>query len=172
LDVNGGDEWPELPVAIGVVTDMRVLRPTALLLAVLLSACGSQPGIAVSIGQQSIPMALSSTSRLTAWGSGEHGDAFPREIPVTTVRTSLPMMLKFEAGQGASAIRGWLYDKEAPTANGGPSEEFNLPGRTGAYAPRTIVAGRTYEIVVNVMWSGVLVSGEQTHLFRVKVEAP
>ena len=117
-------------------------------------------------------MVLSSTSRITAWVAGEVGDYFPREIPVTTVRTSLPVMLKVEAGQGASVIRGWLYDKETPTPTGGPSEEFNLPGRTGAYAARTIVVGRTYEIVVNVMWSGLLVSGEVTHVFRVKVEAP
>jgi hypothetical protein len=80
--------------------------------------------------------------------------------------------LKVEAGQSASVIRGWLYDREVPTPAGGPSEEFTLPGRTGAYAPRTIVLGRTYEIVVNVMWSGLLVSGEETHVFRVKVEAP
>lgn len=153
---------------------MRMVPLAALLLAALLSACGSQPGIAVSVGQQSIPMVLSSTSRLTAWVSGEHGDAFPQEeeIPVTTVRTSLPVMLKFEAGQGASAIRGWLYDKEAPTPAGGPSEEFTLQGRTGAYAPRTIMVGRTYEVVVNVMWSGLLVSGEVTHVFRLKIEAP
>lgn len=151
---------------------MRVVPFASLLLAILLSACGSQPGIAVSVGQQSIPMVLSSTSRLTAWVLGEHGDAFPRDIPVTTVRTSLPVMLKVEAGQGASVIRGWLYDKEAPTPTGGPSEEFNLPGRTGTYAARTIVVGRTYEIVVNVMWSGLLVSGEETHVFRLKVEAP
>lgn len=115
-------------------------------------------------------MVPSSTSRLTLWVSGEHGDFFPREIPVTTIRTSLPVMLKFEAGQGATTIRGWLYDKEVPF--GGPSEEFTLPGRTGAYAPRIIVVGRTYEIVVNVMWSGVLVSGEETHVFRLKIEAP
>jgi hypothetical protein len=151
---------------------MRWPRLAALLFTALLSACGSQPGVTVSVGQQSIPMVLSSTSRLTAWVSGEHGDAFPREIPVTTVRTSLPVMLKFEAGQGASAIRGWLYDKEAPTPAGGPSEEFTLQGRAGAYAPRTMVVGRMYEIVVNVMWSGVLVSGEETVVFRVKVEAP
>lgn len=68
-------------------------------------------------------------------------------------------------------IRGWLYDKEAPKPDGGPSEEFNLPGRTASYAPRTIVIGRTYEIVVNVMWSGVLVSGEETHVFRLKLVA-
>lgn len=149
-----------------------MLRLIALLLAVVVTACGSQPGIRVSVGQQSIPTVLSSTSRLTLWVAGEHGDWFPGDIPVTAVRTSRPATLKFEAGQGASRIRGWLYDKEAPTPGGGPSEQFNLPGRTGAYAPRTIVVGRTYEIVVNVMWSGVLVSGEETHVFRVKVEAP
>lgn len=161
-----------LPPATSVVIDMRMVPLASLLLTALLSACGSQPGIAVSVGQQSIPMVLSSTSRLTAWVSGEHGDAFPREIPVTIVRSSPPVTLKFEAGQGASVIRGWLYDKAAPTPAGGPSEEFTLQGRTGAYAPRTIMVGRTYEVVVNVMWSGLLVSGEETHVFRVKVEAP
>jgi hypothetical protein len=64
---------------------MRMLPLAALLLTTLLTACGSQPGITVSIGKQSIPMVLSSTSRITAWGAGETGDAFPREIPLTTV---------------------------------------------------------------------------------------
>ena len=163
---------PDLRPVTTDVTDVRRVAVAALVVAVLLSACGSQPGISVSVGQQSVPLVLSSRTRTTAWVASEHGDAFPRDIPVTTVRTSLPVMLKFEAGQGASAIRVWLYDKEAPTPNGGPSEEFTLQGRTGAHAPRIIVVGRTYEIVVNVVWSGVLVSGEETHVFRVKVEAP
>lgn len=154
------------------MTDMRMLPLAALLLTTLLTACGSQPGITVSIGTQSVPMVLSSTSRITAWGAGETGDAFPREIPLTTVGPSLPVMLQFEAGQGASAIRGWLYDAEAPTPSGGPIEEFTLQGRTGAYAPRTISVGRTYEVMVNVMWSGLLVRGEETHAFRLKIERP
>lgn len=115
-------------------------------------------------------MVLTSTSRSAVWGAGETGDAAVGEIPLTTVRTPLPVTLKFDATEGASAIRGWLYD--TPMPSGGPIEEFVVQGRTGTYAPRTFVAGRTYKVVVNVMWSGLLVRGEVTHAFRLKVEGP
>ena len=151
---------------------MRIALIASLLLASLLAACGSQPGVTISVGAQSIPTVLSSTSRITAWGHGETGDAFPRDIPLTAIRGSLPVTLKVEAGQGSSLVRGWLYDKEAPTPTGGPAEEFTLQGRTGTYALRTIVVGRTYEVIVNVVWSGLLVRGEETHAFRLRIEAP
>jgi hypothetical protein len=148
------------------------LRPlAAFLLAALFTACGSQPGISASVGKQSIPMALSSASRVTAWGAGEIGDAFPREIPLSTVRTSAGATLQFEAGQGASEIRAWIYDKDRPSPTGGPNEEFTAQGRTGAYALRSLVAGRTYDILVNVKWSGFLVHGEETHAFRLRIES-
>lgn len=54
---------------------------------------------------------------------------------------------------------------------GGPNEEFRAQGRTGAYALKSLVAGRTYEFLVNVKWSGVLVRGEETHAFRLRIEA-
>ena len=117
-------------------------------------------------------MVLASTSRITAWGYGEQGDAFPAELPLSTVRASTPVTLTFDAGQGASEIRGWLYDKDAPSATGAPTEEFSLPGRSGSYTSRTIVAGRTYEVLVNVKWTGLLVQGEETHAFRLTVSVP
>ncbi len=143
-----------------------------LILSTVATACGSQPGISVTVARTSIPMVLTSTSRVTGWWAGEVGDAAVGEIPLTTLHTSVPVTLVFEAGQGANAIRGWLYDREAPTAAGGPIEEFTLPGRTGAYAPRAMSIGRTYQVVVNVMWSGLLVRGEETHAFRLKIEGP
>lgn len=155
-----------------VVPDMRPVPFAALLLVTLLSACGSQPGISVSISKQTIPMVLSSSSRITGWWSGEHGDAFVREIPLSIVHTSTPITLQFESGQGASLISGWIYDKDAPAPSGDPIEKFTLQGRAGAYEPRTIMAGRTYEILVNVQWSGLLVHGEEAHVFRLKIEAP
>lgn len=81
-------------------------------------------------------------------------------------------MLKFEAGQGASDIRGWIYDVDAPTPSGGPLEEFTIPGRTGAHAARSIVPARTYEVMVNVRWSFFVTGGEETHRFRLRVEPP
>ncbi len=151
---------------------MRIALIASLFLASLLSGCGSQPGVTITVGTQSIPMVLRSTSRITAWGQGEHGDAVPMDIPLTIVRASLPLTLQIEAGQGASLVKGWLYDKAAPTPTGGPTEEFTLPGRTGTYSLRTVVAGRTYEVIVNVVWSGFLVRGEETRAFRLKIEAP
>jgi hypothetical protein len=151
---------------------MRLVLPATALLATVLTACGSQPGISVSAGTQSIPMVAMSTTRITGWWLGEHGDAAWVERPLSVIRTSAPVTLRFAAGEGATEIRGWVYDTDRPSLSGGPIEEFSLPGRTGAYEPRAIAAGRTYEVVVNVKWSGLLVHGEETHAFRLRLEAP
>jgi hypothetical protein len=79
--------------------------------------------------------------------------------------------LQVDAGQGASQIRGWLYDIDTPTQTGSPAEEFTLQGRTGSASLRSASVGRTYEVVINVVWSGLLVRGEETHAFRLKIEA-
>jgi hypothetical protein len=123
---------------------MRLVLPATALLATVLTACGSQPGISVSAVER----------------------------PLSVIRTSAPVTLRFAAGEGATEIRGWVYDTDRPSLSGGPIEEFSLPGRTGAYEPRAIAAGRTYEVVVNVKWSGLLVHGEETHAFRLRLEAP
>lgn len=162
----------ELAAVTSVTSHMRSPLIAVLFLSTVATACGSQPGIKVTLARQTIPMVLTSTSRMTGWWAGEVGDMAVGEIPLTTVHTSAPVTLQFEAGQGASAIRGWLYDKDAPLPSGGPIEEFTLPGHTGAYAPRAMSVGRTYEVMVNVMWSGLLVRGEETHAFRLKIEGP
>ena len=150
----------------------KLPRVALLPLLALLVACGSAPGVTVAIGEQRIPTVLSSTSRLTAWGAGEVGDAFLRDIPLTTIHASPPVTLRLVSGPGATAIRGWLYDQGSPAADGGPLEQFTLAGGQGAYAPRSFAVGRTYEVMVNVAWSGLLVRGEETHVFRLRIEVP
>lgn len=149
---------------------MRIVLVAAPLIATLLGACGSQPDLTVSVGSQRLPIVLASASKITGWWSGETGDAFPMDMPLSTLRAAAPVTLQFDAGQGASDINVWLYDKDTPSSGGGPTEEFVVHGRTGTYAPRTISVGHTYEILVNVKWSGLLVHGEVTYVFRLKLE--
>ena len=151
---------------------MRSRLPLAvILLAILLASCGGTPSVLVTVAGETIPMALSSTTVRTGC-SAEHGDAFPRDIPLTIVRTRTPALLHIEAGQGATGIRGWIYDLDAPTASGLPLEEFTLSGRSGDHAATSIVAARTYSVLVNVTWSALVTGGEVTHVFRLRVEPP
>jgi hypothetical protein len=143
----------------------------AILVAVLLASCGGRPGVAVSVAGATVPMVVSSVTQRTACSSS-HGDAFPQDPPLTIVRAPMPVKLNFEAGQGATSIRGWIYDVDAPTPSGGPQEEFLVPGRTGAHTARSIVPGRTYQVLVNVPWSFFVTGGEETHVFRLRVEPP
>src|SRR6267143_878333 len=132
---------------------MRSRVPLGVILgAILLTSCGGRPGVTVTIGSDVVPMALASTSEGTAC-STSIGDAFPQNLPLTTVHAPTPITLHFEAGQGATEIRGWIYDDDAPTPSGGPIEEFKLPGRSGTIQPRSVVASRTYSVTVNVVWS-------------------
>jgi hypothetical protein len=147
---------PRVPVAV-------------IFLAILLASCGTRPGVTVSVAGQAVPTVLGSTSEGTAC-STSIGDAFPQNLPLTTVRGTTPVTLRFEAGQGAMKIRGWIYDVDAQSQPRGPIEEFTLLGRSGAFEPRTIVASRTYSVTVNVVWSFLVTQGEETHLFRLRVE--
>jgi hypothetical protein len=149
---------------------MRSRLPLGVLLvAILLASCGGRPGLTVTIADETVPMVLGSTSEGTAC-STSIGDAFPKTLPLTIVRAAPPLALQFEAGQGASEIRGAIYDLAAPAASGGPNEEFSVAGRTGSYETRSLIAGRTYRVLVNVRWSFVVTHGEETHLFEVRLE--
>ena len=143
----------------------------AIVVGVVLVSCGGRPGVAVTVAGVTVPMVLASVSERTLWSSS-HGDAFPRDFPLITVRAPTPVTLTFEAGQGATSIRGVIYDLDAPTPSGGPQEEFTVTGRTGAHMSRSIVPGRTYQVLVNVPWSYVATGGEETHIFRLHVESP
>jgi hypothetical protein len=114
-------------------------------------------------------MTLASVTQSTAC-STNHGDLFPQAVPLTTVHLTAPLAMTLEAGQGATEIRGAIYDVETPSPSGGPIEEFTLPGRAGTYQSRSIVVGRTYSVTVNVRWSLLLKQGEETHIFRVRTE--
>jgi hypothetical protein len=146
-------------------------RAAAMLLAVLLTSCGSRPSVTVSIAGVTVPMTLSSTTDSLPWVSA-HGDADTRNVPVTTLRAPTPLVLQIDAGQGASEIRGWIYDVDAPSSSGGPIEEFTLPGGSGAHQSRSMIPGRTYSVLVNVRWSFLIQRGEVTHVFRVRAERP
>ncbi len=148
---------------------MRSRLPlAAVLLAILLASCSGRPTVTVSIGGATVPTALASTTEGTAC-STSHGDAFPQNVPLTTVRGSTPVTIHVEADQG-NVIRGWIYDLDAPSRSGGPNEEFTLPGRSGSYEVRSIVPARTYQVLVNVRWSFVFTQGEVSHLFKFRVE--
>jgi hypothetical protein len=115
-------------------------------------------------------MALGSTTEGTACSSS-HGDGFPEDIPMTTVRHATPLTINFEAGQGATEIRVWIYEVDVHSQPiGVPIEEFKLSARSGAFAPRSMLASRTYSVSVNVVWSFVVTRGEETHLFRLRIE--
>jgi hypothetical protein len=124
--------------------------------------------VAVTIAGVAVPMVLGSTTDRTGC-STEHGDAFPQSVPLTTINATTPVTLNVESGQGATEIRGWIYDLDAPSPSGGPNEEFTLPGPSGTYAPRSIIAARTYQVVLNVRWSFLVTDGEVTHLFRLRI---
>jgi hypothetical protein len=142
----------------------------AMLAAILLASCGGRPGLTVSIGTETVPMVVGSTTEGTAC-STSHGDGPSPNVPLTTVRGAAPLTINFEAGQGATEIRGWLYDVDAQSRpTGVPIEEFKLSGRSGAFEPRSLLASRTYSITVNVVWSFVVTHGEETHLFRLRIE--
>ena len=73
----------------------RLTALAAFHLAASLTACGTQPGVSASVSLQSI-LVMSSATRSTAWGAGEHGDAFPRDIPLPTVHALAAATLHFE----------------------------------------------------------------------------
>jgi hypothetical protein len=139
----------------------------AIFLLILVASCGGRPDVRVRVAGDTIPTVLASTSDGTAC-STSIGDAFPQNVPLTIVRAPMPVKLEFEAGQGATEIRGAIYDRDAPPGN--PTEEFTLQGDSGSYELRTPVVARTYRVLVNVRWSIVVAHGEVTHLFDLRVQ--
>lgn len=125
--------------------------------------------MSVSIAGETVPMVLASATEGTGC-STSHGDAFPQNVPLTTVRAATPVTLHLEAGQGGTEIRGWIYDVAAPTATGGPNEEFTVPGRSGDYVTRSIVPNRMYRVLVNVRWSFLVTQGEVSHIFDMRIQ--
>ncbi len=151
---------------------MRAVALAAMLLALPLAGCGTPPDLTVSVADRPVPTVLLSTSKTTCCWQSVVGDAFPREKPLTTVRAPTPVTLRIDAAPDATEIRGSVYEVDRPTPSGGPPEQFTLPGRSVAYVARAIVAGGTYEVVVNARWGGLLVRGEVTRAFRLRVEPP
>jgi len=59
----------------------------AILVSILVASCGGRSGLTVSIASETVPMVLGSTTEGTA-RSTSHGDAFPQNVPLTTVHGS------------------------------------------------------------------------------------
>jgi hypothetical protein len=149
---------------------MRSRGPlTAIVLAILVASCGGRPSVTVSVAGETVPTLVTSTTEGTPC-STMHGDGpYPSRAP-TIVRGPTPVAIRVDAEPGVR-IQVWIYDIEAPTASGGPLEEFTLTGG-GTYQSRSIVAARTYDVVVNVARSVLGFSSGVTHAFRVRVQSP
>lgn len=156
--------------------------PIAGILAILLAACAARPDVAVTVPShqrvdaivtvagQRVDTVLSSTSERSAF-SGSVRD-YAHKPPVTVVRAAAPVSIHVATGQGTTGVRGWIYDVVAPTPEGGPIENFTLPGGGGAHESRSIAPGRTYLVAINLAWSALATSGEATYVFQVRVEPP
>jgi hypothetical protein len=145
------------------------LALAALLTAILVASCGSQPDVAVSVAGVAVPMARAGTTTQTPCSTTVRSP-YPANPSVLTVRAPTPVTFEFYAGEGATDIRVWIYDLASPTPSGGPLEEFTLAGRGGKHESRSIVPARTYEVLVSVRWSSLITSGSEGHAFRMRVE--
>lgn len=77
--------------------------------------------------------------------------------------------LTLQGGGGTTGFQGAIYDVQGGTAISVPIAEFTLSGANATYQLERAVAGRTYEVLVNVQWSFLVTSGEESHLFRLHV---
>lgn len=121
----------------------------------------------MQVGGVEVTTALSSETQHTPWSTA-HGDAFPREdqMPLNVVHTSEPVTIRVDS---PGTVRGWLYDVELPQPDGGPIEEFEVPGGS-TYTFDQMKSGRLYEVFVNVSSSILGFGTEVTRVFRVRIE--
>lgn len=150
---------------------MRSRAPlVAILLAVLAASCSpGRASVTIAVAGELVPTQVVSSMEGTPC-SGTIGDGPFDRRRVTIVRASTPIAIRVNA-EPSGHIRGWIYDTEAPTPSGGPLEEFVLSG-SGTHQSRSIVAARTYELVVNVERAVLGFRSAVTHAFRVRVESP
>jgi hypothetical protein len=140
----------------------------AIMLAVLVASCGGRPAVTVRVAGEIVPTQVTSTTEGTPC-STSHGDG-PFSPRLTIVRVSTPITIRVDVDPGTQ-VRGWIYDVDGPTPTGGPLEEFTLAG-TGTHQSRSIVAARTYNVLVNVARSVMGFRSEVTHAFSLRVEPP
>jgi hypothetical protein len=150
------------------LTRSRAWPLVTILFLIVVASCSGRPGIRVTVAGQTVPTAYASNSYRTLC-AGAVEDAFPRDVPVTTVRADR-VQLSLEGGGGTTAIHLSLYDVDAPP--GGPMEEAQLTGRIVTYELPNAVVGHTYQVLVNVDWSAIVSSGTESHLFRLRIAPP
>ena len=149
----------------------RARRPlTAILLAILAASCSpGRASVTVAVAGEVVPTQVVGTTEATPC-SMSHGDGPFDPRVVTIVRGPTPIAIRVEVAPSAE-IRGWIYDTEAPTPSGGPLEEFTL-SNSGTHQSRSMMAARTYQVIVSATRSVLGLRSEVGHAFRVRVEPP
>jgi hypothetical protein len=163
-------------LGLGWFNDMiRSRGPLAgILLAIIVASCGGRPSVTVRVAGEIVPTQIGSSLDGTPCSTTVR-DA-PFLPPVTIVREPTPLEIRVDADPGYE-ISGWIYemDASAPVPRllpaSGPLEEFTLVSGE-AYRSRSIVAARTYAVMVNVERSALGFRSEVSHLFGVRVEQP
>lgn len=146
----------------------------AILFAILIASCGGRPSVTVRVAGEIVP---------TQTGSSQEGTPCSMTVrdapfgpPVTIVRGPTPLAIRVDVDPGYE-ISGWIYEMDASSPvprmlpASGPLEEFTLVSGE-AYRSRSIVAGRTYAVMVNVERSALGFRSEVSYLFGVRVEPP
>ncbi|HET8567833.1 MAG TPA: hypothetical protein VFM93_02460 [Candidatus Limnocylindria bacterium] len=142
-------------------------RVALLLLAVVATACAERPDVSVTVGGGPAALALASETQRTVF-SYDHGDAFPRDVPLTVVRASGSVDIAVVA-RAATEVKGWIYDEDLPTPSGGPIDEFAFQGSAGTHTTRGVVPFRTYRVLVNARSDALLTGHDVTYVLRFRV---
>jgi hypothetical protein len=142
----------------------------AILLAILAASCSpGRSSVTVAVAGVVVPTQLVGTTEATPC-SISHGDGPFDTRVVTIVRASTPVSIRVDVAPGAE-IRGRIYDTEVRPPSSGPLEEFTLSD-SGTHQSRSMVAARTYEVIVSATRSVLGFRSEVGHAFRVRVEPP
>lgn len=144
----------------------RILPLAGVLIAVLVASCGASPGLTVAVSGQAVPTTLTSRTDRTLC-SASTGDAAVGDVPVTEVAPRPTLTL--QGGGGTTGFQGAIYDVQEGAPIGVPIEEFTLSGATATYQLEHALAGKTYQVLVNVQWSFLVTSGSETHVFRLRI---
>ena len=147
----------------------------AILLAVLIGSCGGRPSVTVMVAGTIVPTQVVSTTEGTPC-SASHGDGPAPSRDPLIVREPTPLAIRVDAEPGYQ-IRGRIYELDTSTPAlrllpaSGPLEEFTLTSGV-TYQSRSIVASRSYQVLVDVSRSVLGFRSEVGHAFRVRVEPP
>lgn len=141
-----------------------------ILLAILAASCSpGRSSVTVAVAGVVVPTQLVGTTEATPCSMTTADGPFDSRV-VTIIRAPTPIAIRVEVAPSAE-IRGRIYDTEVRPPSGGPLEEFTLSD-SGTHQSRSMVAARTYEVIVSATRSVLGFRSEVGHAFRVRVEPP